>query len=136
MDLGRGGDTAGHGAAAPTQGGRQKTAPYRPTPATYDRERDLPRLTSVWPAELADRSHQGRARLVGRLRRALREERQRGLAGHWTYDLARHAQLLAAYRVEIAELARIVAECSVLGRLETKRAAGLRHAALDNDAEA
>ncbi|MBL8564799.1 MAG: hypothetical protein JNM89_03680 [Hyphomicrobiaceae bacterium] len=80
----------------------------------------MPRLTSLWPAELADRTRQGRARLVGRLRRALREERQRGLAGHWTYDLARHAQLLAAYRAEIVELARIIAECSALGSAENK----------------
>jgi hypothetical protein len=30
----------------------------------------------------------------------LRVERQRGIAGHWTYDLARHARLLRAYRAE------------------------------------
>jgi hypothetical protein len=34
------------------------------------------------------------------LRRALRAERQRGIGGHWSYDLARHAQLLHAYRAE------------------------------------
>lgn len=74
----------------------------------YDRERDLPKLTPLWPAEIADRSVAGRARLLARLRRALRDERRRGLAGHWTYDLARHAQLAAAYRAETAELARLL----------------------------
>ncbi|CAN1725104.1 protein of unknown function [Hyphomicrobium sp. 1Nfss2.1] len=34
------------------------------------------------------------------MRRALRLERQRGIAGHWAYDLARHAALLNAYRAE------------------------------------
>jgi hypothetical protein len=42
------------------------------------------------------------ARLLAKLRRALRAERQRGLGGHWAYDLARHAQLLRAYRAETA----------------------------------
>jgi hypothetical protein len=37
------------------------------------------------------------------MRRALRIERQRGIAGHWAYDLARHAQLLSAYRAETAD---------------------------------
>ena len=113
MDWGCSGGTAVTAGARVLSGpGNRRTPPSRPAPSAYDRERDLPRLTSVWPAELADRSRQGRARLVGRLRRALREERQRGLAGHWTYDLARHAQLLAAYRAEVAELARMVAGCS------------------------
>jgi hypothetical protein len=69
---------------------------------TYCRKRDLPRLLPLWPHEVADDSHAGRLRLLARLRRALRLERQRGLAGHWTYDLARHVQLLAAYRAEVA----------------------------------
>lgn len=47
----------------------------------YDRERDLPRLLPLWPAEVADGSEAGRLVLLNRLRRALRAERQRGLAG-------------------------------------------------------
>jgi hypothetical protein len=39
--------------------------------------------------------------LIARLRRALRAERQRGVAGHWTYNLSRHADLLRAYRAEL-----------------------------------
>ena len=70
--------------------------------AGYVRARDLPRLLPLWPHELTATTNADRARLLARLRRALRAERQRGLAGHWTYDLARHAQLLRAYRAEVA----------------------------------
>lgn len=59
----------------------------------------LPRLIALWPNEVTDsRTPAGMNRLLGRLRKALRAERQRGLAGHWSYDLARHAELLAVYR--------------------------------------
>ncbi len=70
----------------------------------YDRSRDLPPLLALWPWELEEASLDGQQRLVARLRRALRLERQRAIAGHWTYDLARHARLLAAYRSEVASL--------------------------------
>lgn len=61
----------------------------------------LARLVPLWPWEVEAASEAGRLRLLSRLRRALRDERRRGLAGHWAYDLARHRQLLDAYR-EIA----------------------------------
>lgn len=64
------------------------------------RQRELMRLLPLWPHEIADESAAGRARVAALLRRALRAERRRGLAGHWSYDLGRHAQLLAAYRAE------------------------------------
>lgn len=70
--------------------------------ARYDRSRDLPGLIALWPWEIDDASPEGRQRLLALLRRALRLERQRGIAGHWTYDLARHSRLLAAYRSELA----------------------------------
>lgn len=70
--------------------------PFHPT----QRENELMRLLPLWPHEVADQSPSGRRRLLGLLRRALRDERKRGLAGHWTYDLSRHAQLLALYRAE------------------------------------
>lgn len=76
-------------------------------PSRYRRAVDLPKLIPLWPHEIADRSPAGRQRLLMRLRAALRAERQRGLAGHWTYDLARHTQLLAAYRAEVAENAAL-----------------------------
>jgi hypothetical protein len=70
-----------------------------------DRAARLALLVPLWPGEVPDRSRAGRLKLLSRLRRALRAERQRGLAGHWSYDLARHRCLLAAYRAEAAELA-------------------------------
>lgn len=74
------------------------------TSSRYCRDADLPKLVGLWPNEIADRSYVGRLRVLAKLRRALRSERQRGLGGHWSYDLARHHQLLAAYRVEAAAL--------------------------------
>lgn len=62
----------------------------------------LPRLIAVWPSELSDTSSAARARLLAMVRRALRAERRRGIAGHWTYNLARHGELLAIYRILVA----------------------------------
>lgn len=84
---------------------RRPEPPRSPLPL-YDRARDLPRLVPLWPSEIADATAAGRARIVQRLRRALREERRRGMAGHWAYDLARHAALLRAYGRELGELRR------------------------------
>ena len=70
----------------------------------YDRKRDLPGLLALWPWEMEDSSLEAHQRLVAMLRRALRRERQRGIGRDWTYDLARHALLLAAYRYEAAGL--------------------------------
>lgn len=70
--------------------------------SAYVRARDLPRLVPVWPNEIETLNRSDHARLLARLRRALRVERRRGLSGHWAYDLARHAQLLRAYRAETA----------------------------------
>jgi hypothetical protein len=70
--------------------------------AAYDRRTELPRILPLWPDELADDSPRGRRLILARLGRALRAERRRGIAGHWTYDLARHAELLRVYRLELA----------------------------------
>jgi hypothetical protein len=59
---------------------------------------------ALWPNELDDISAAGRQHVVAKLRRALRAERRRGVAGHWTYDLARHVELLHLYRRELALL--------------------------------
>lgn len=72
--------------------------------AAYDRERDLPALLPFWPNELRNLTFEGHHRLIQRLRRSLREERRRGLAGSWTYDLARHVRLHRALNAEIALL--------------------------------
>ena len=62
----------------------------------------IARVLPLWPHELGDITNAGRHKLLARLRRALRAERRRGIAGHWTYDLARHAELLRIYRRELA----------------------------------
>lgn len=58
------------------------------------------------PSELADRSYYGRAALIAKLARVLAAERRRGLASHWTYELARHRTLLAVYLGEKAAFCR------------------------------
>lgn len=85
--------------ASPTPAARSATAT---TQRDYDRARDLPRLIALWPHELAATSPIEHDRLLAKLRHALRGERRRGAGGHWAYDLARHAQLLRAYRAEVA----------------------------------
>jgi hypothetical protein len=72
--------------------------------AAYTRARDLPRLIALWPHELEDESLEGRRLILAKLRRALRAERCRALAGHWSYDLNRHLGLLSAYKGELAGL--------------------------------
>ncbi len=66
----------------------------------YDRRRHLPRVLPIGPDEVSDESVAGRRRIVARLARALRAERNRGRAGHWTYDLNRHIALRQAYLAE------------------------------------
>jgi hypothetical protein len=74
------------------------------------RDAQLQKLLPLWPHEIADRSFNGVARIVALLARALRSERQRGKAGHWTYDLSRHLALVNALRRERAELRRLAAQ--------------------------
>lgn len=63
--------------------------------ANYERRRDLARLRA--PERLCD----GQARQVTRwLRKALRRERAKALAGHWSYDANRHLALRAALQGE------------------------------------
>lgn len=52
--------------------------------------RSLPRLMAVADGELADRTFLGRAALIAKLECVLQAERRRGLARHWSYELARH----------------------------------------------
>lgn len=68
----------------------------------YVRSRDLPKLVALWPKQLADESPEGRLLILRKLRSALRAERRRAIAGHWSYDLNRHLGLLSAYKGEIA----------------------------------
>lgn len=74
--------------------------------ALYERAVHLPRLIPVCTGfDLSDRGTDT-ARICQALARALRSERNRGWAGHWTYDLNRHIGLLQAFRAERARLAR------------------------------
>ena len=66
----------------------------------YDRQRHLQRLLPLAPEDLLDESVPARRRILARLGRALRAERNRGRAGHWTYDLNRHIALSQAYVAE------------------------------------
>ncbi len=72
----------------------------------YDRNLHLARLLPLMPKDLADNSVAGQRRIVARLARALRAERNRGRAGHWTYDLNRHIALTQAYAAERQALER------------------------------
>ena len=74
----------------------------------YERKRDLPTLIALWPWEIETHDAAAQRRLVTNIRRALRIERQRGVAGHWAYDLTRHARLITAYRCEAALLTEAV----------------------------
>ena len=96
----------------PTEHGRQVPARARSIfgvmadadARLYLRKRDLPRLIALWPRELADPTPQGSLVILRKLCRALRAERRRGLAGHWSYDLNRHLGLWSAYKAELASL--------------------------------
>lgn len=69
-----------------------------------ERRDELARLLPLWPNDIADLSIAGRRRIIAALERALRAERCRGKAGHWAYDLARHAALIRSWRLERAAL--------------------------------
>jgi hypothetical protein len=76
----------------------------------YDRGRMLPRVLPVGPDELRGAEPETTRRIVLKLARALRAERARGRAGHWTYDLNRHMGLLQAMKAEQERLAATARE--------------------------
>ncbi len=78
-----------------------------PTAKPYDRETCLPALVAMWPYEIEDFSEAGCENVISKVEKALRGERQRGKAGHWTYNLARHMSLLKAFKAEKNALERI-----------------------------
>lgn len=73
------------------------------------RTRRLSQLIPLWPAEVASGARDAAAaeKVVKALERALRGERRRGRAGHWTYDINRHLALARALREERARLAKL-----------------------------
>lgn len=96
--------------------GRIRGLPPAGRPADGGRADRLIRLIGAWPSELQDLTETGRRRVVDRLRRALCDERRRGLTHHWAYDLGRHAALLQAYREERAALEQASLSASRRGR--------------------
>ena len=73
-----------------------------------ERGRELGRLVPLWPNEINDTTILGRRRMCRLLMSALRRERQRGIAGHWTYDVSRHAALSKMLRRETNDLRRLM----------------------------
>ncbi len=69
-------------------------------------------LVPVSPAEAADLSPEGCLRIAALLKRALRSERRRGAAGHWSYSLQRHLALVRALKAEEALARRPVRKAS------------------------
>jgi len=93
--------------------------------AAWERERMLPRLIAVSPEDLADGSRETGRTILRRLLLALRGERRRGRAGHWSYDLDRHIGLVQAVAAERARLAGL----GPAPRIGAARIAGLGEAA-------
>jgi hypothetical protein len=74
----------------------------------YERERDLPALIRFDASTKAAESVDGVAAIVALLEGALRTERNRARAGHWTYDLNRHIALRQALLAERARLSSLM----------------------------
>jgi hypothetical protein len=91
---------------------------FRPARRRYSRSTDLAGLLPLWPEELADVSIVARTKLVQMLQRALRAERQRGVGGHWAYDLSRHASLATALRAERAAVSAMLQQLAGGGRMK------------------
>ena len=64
----------------------------RPYNRAYDLPRILPIEASLMSAPAAD--------VAKLIRRALEAEKLRGITGHWSYNLPRHAALIRAYAAE------------------------------------
>lgn len=74
---------------------------------------DLSLCALFWPWKIADTSIVGRDNIIRRLEAACRNDRRRGIAGHWTYDLARHDMLRLFVKVERAERAAVIKSMGV-----------------------
>jgi hypothetical protein len=87
----------------------------------YNRIEQLPRRIGLWPHEVEDCSEAASVRIVALLRKALRCERQRGIGGHWTYDVNRHMALHEAL-VEENERLRILKGLAEVGAFPSRSA--------------
>ena len=70
----------------------------------YDRRKKLRSLLPLSPEDFRDTGPETTRAIIRQLARALRDERRRGRAGHWTYDLNRHLALAQAFKAEKASL--------------------------------
>ena len=66
----------------------------------YVRQRDLPGLLHLFPAEIETLGARKSDTVLRMIMRALRAERKRGETGHWRYSMNRHIGLLQAFRAE------------------------------------
>ncbi len=73
--------------------------------AAYDRATALRRFYRLSEETIRSETPEAAQAVVREIERALR--RERGRAGHWTYDLNRHIGLLVALRAERERLARL-----------------------------
>lgn len=80
------------------------TRAKKPDSEPEDEASELARLLPLWPHEVSDRSIEGRCKIIAALDKALRAERRRGNAGHWAYDVARHAALYRIWKRQRAVL--------------------------------
>jgi hypothetical protein len=72
-----------------------------------DRRSYLPRVLPIGPQEIEDPGEDAARNILRRLAAALRSERARGRAGHWSYDLNRHVALMQAYNAERRRLVQL-----------------------------
>lgn len=87
--------------------------------------RDAAQLLPIWPKDLADRSPEGRRKLVALIEREIRKERRRGLACNAAYDVARHARLNHLLKEERRSLSAL--ELSEIGNRVRDGAGQLTH---------
>ncbi|RIA55415.1 hypothetical protein [Dichotomicrobium thermohalophilum] len=87
------------------------------------RTRRLARLVPLWPSEIESTDPADAERVVAALERALRGERKRGRAGHWSYDVNRHMALTRALQDERARLAALRRQGTKSERTGTRPAA-------------
>lgn len=66
----------------------------------YERKRHLRRLLPQASEDFRNEDAETTRAILMRLAAAMRAERRRGRAGHWTYDLNRHIALAQAFRAE------------------------------------
>jgi len=78
-----------------------------PVSFSNPRTRNLLQLVPLWPSEIDANEPGAATRVVAALERALRGERRRGRAGHWSYVMNRHVALARALRQERARLANL-----------------------------